>query len=127
MKPVALTDNGDGTWTARIFRMTYHGSREGCVGWLWANGEMVPPESPAKSSGEMLSSVGGLSSPFMVGEPAQPVNPAMSKERMENPICCGVPHIPGCDCDGTRLLLPDGEDIPFEKDADPVQTGDIPF
>lgn len=39
MKAVDLTQNTDGTWTARIFSQTKTGSRDECVAWLRANGE----------------------------------------------------------------------------------------
>jgi hypothetical protein len=38
-KSVDLTENGDGTWTARIYGTTYTGTRAQCVAWLHANGE----------------------------------------------------------------------------------------
>jgi hypothetical protein len=42
MKSVDLCRNADGTWTARIFSVTFTGSYEECVGWLRANGESLP-------------------------------------------------------------------------------------
>ena len=39
MKPVALTDNHDGTWTARIFLSEFTGSYAECLQWLLWNGE----------------------------------------------------------------------------------------
>ena len=39
MKPVDLTQNADGTWTARIYHTTYTGTRERCLAWLHAHGE----------------------------------------------------------------------------------------
>ena len=41
MKSVELTDNHDGTWTARIFSITYTGTREECVAWIRGNGEEI--------------------------------------------------------------------------------------
>lgn len=39
MKPVSLSRNPDGTWTARIYSTTYSGSYAECVAWLRAHGE----------------------------------------------------------------------------------------
>lgn len=39
MKAVDLWQNPDGTWTARIFDMTFTGTREECENWLYMNGE----------------------------------------------------------------------------------------
>lgn len=41
MKSVDLYRNADGTWTARIFDLTYSGTREACVQWLRNQGESV--------------------------------------------------------------------------------------
>lgn len=41
-KAVELTDNGDGTWTARIYSTTYTGTYAECVAWLRNNGEFAP-------------------------------------------------------------------------------------
>ena len=38
---VELRRNADGTWTARIFEVTYTGTRDECLAWLRANGEEV--------------------------------------------------------------------------------------
>lgn len=39
MKAVDLWKNEDGTWTARVFTVTYTGTYEQCIAWLRANGE----------------------------------------------------------------------------------------
>lgn len=39
MKSVDLWRNPDGSWTARIFSVTFTGTREACLTWLRANGE----------------------------------------------------------------------------------------
>ena len=41
MKAVELSQNPDGSWTARIFSQTFTGTREQCVAWLRANGEQA--------------------------------------------------------------------------------------
>lgn len=38
-KMVEITQNEDGTYTARIFSQTFTGTLEQCREWLWANGE----------------------------------------------------------------------------------------
>lgn len=40
-KAVSLSQNPDGTWTARIFSTTFTGTYDECQGWLQANGESV--------------------------------------------------------------------------------------
>ncbi len=42
MKSVDLNRNSDGTWTARIFDVTFTGTREACLDWLRGNGESPP-------------------------------------------------------------------------------------
>jgi len=42
MKSVDLYRNNNGTWTARIFTVTFTGTYEECVDWLRANGEYAP-------------------------------------------------------------------------------------
>jgi len=43
MKSVDLYQNGDGTWTARIFSQTFTAkTRQECVTWLQNNGEYAP-------------------------------------------------------------------------------------
>jgi len=39
MPTVSLTRNSDGTWTARVEDVVYHGTHEECLGWLYANGQ----------------------------------------------------------------------------------------
>lgn len=39
MKSVSLTNNHDGTWTARIYFSSFTGTYERCVEWLNAHGE----------------------------------------------------------------------------------------
>jgi len=41
MKAVDLTDNRNGTWTARIFYQTYTGTRDECERWIRNQGEQV--------------------------------------------------------------------------------------
>jgi hypothetical protein len=39
MRPVEITDNRDGTWTARIYNQSFTGTYEQCANWLRWNGE----------------------------------------------------------------------------------------
>ena len=39
IKPVEITRNADGSYTARIYSTTYTGTYEQCVAWLRAHGE----------------------------------------------------------------------------------------
>lgn len=41
MKPVGITRNADGTWTAWIFSTTCTGTYDECRRWLEAHGESV--------------------------------------------------------------------------------------
>lgn len=42
MKSIALSQNPDGSWTARIYGTTYTGTYEACVDWLRGNNEEIP-------------------------------------------------------------------------------------
>jgi hypothetical protein len=42
MKAVDLWPNSDGTWTARIFSVTFTGTYQQCLDWLKGNGESPP-------------------------------------------------------------------------------------
>ena len=39
MRAVDLSPNPDGSWSARIFELTFTGTYEACLAWLRSNGE----------------------------------------------------------------------------------------